>query len=91
MGIPFSEAFMHLIAFLLVGLLAGWLAGKVVKGSGFGIFGDIGVGIVGAFIGAYIFDAMGLMAYGFIANVIMAFLGAVVLLLIVGLFRAKKK
>jgi uncharacterized membrane protein YeaQ/YmgE (transglycosylase-associated protein family) len=71
----------------LVGLLAGFLAGKVVKGHGFGVFADMGVGVLGAFIGAFIFDSMGLAAYGFIANVIMAFVGAVVLLAIVGLFK----
>ena len=78
---------MHLVTFLLIGLLAGFLAGKVVKGRGFGVFADMGVGVVGAFIGAFIFDTMGLAAYGFIANVIMAFVGAVVLLGVVGLFK----
>jgi uncharacterized membrane protein YeaQ/YmgE (transglycosylase-associated protein family) len=81
---------MHLITFLLVGLLAGWLSGTVMKGRGFGIFADIGVGIVGSFVGAYIFDALGLLAYGFVANVIMAFLGAVALLALIGLFRGKR-
>ena len=81
---------MHLITFLFVGLLAGWLSGAVMKGRGFGFFGDIGVGIVGSFVGAFIFDALGLSAYGFIANVIMAFLGAVTLLALIGLFRGNK-
>jgi uncharacterized membrane protein YeaQ/YmgE (transglycosylase-associated protein family) len=80
---------MHLITFLLVGLLAGWLSGTLFKGRGFGFFGDIGVGIVGAFVGAFIFDALGLEAYGFIANVLMAFLGAVTLLALISLFRGK--
>ena len=60
-----------------------------MKGQGFGLFGDIGVGIVGSFIGAYIFDALGLYAYGFIADTVMAFLGAVVLLAVTSLFRKK--
>lgn len=81
---------MHLVTFLFVGLVAGWLSGSVMKGRGFGFFGDIGVGIVGAFVGAYIFDALGLAAYGFIANVIMAFLGAVTLLAVIGLFKGRK-
>jgi len=81
---------MHLVTFLLVGLLAGWLSGEVMKGRGFGFFGDIGVGIVGAFIGAYIFDALGLEAYGFVANAIMAFLGAVTLLALIALVRGRK-
>ncbi len=81
---------MHLLTFVLVGLLAGWLAGTVTRGRGLGIFADIGVGILGSFIGAYLFDAMGLLAYGFIGNVAMAFLGALVLLLVVGLFRRSR-
>jgi uncharacterized membrane protein YeaQ/YmgE (transglycosylase-associated protein family) len=81
---------MHLITFLFVGLVAGWLSGTVMKGRGFGFFGDIGVGIVGAFVGNFIFDALGLSAYGFIANVIMAFLGSVTLLALIGLVRGKK-
>jgi uncharacterized membrane protein YeaQ/YmgE (transglycosylase-associated protein family) len=81
---------MHLISFLLVGLLAGWLSGAVMKGRGFGFFGDIGVGIVGAFVGAFIFNALGLSAYGFIANLVMAFLGAVTLLALLGLFVGRK-
>ena len=82
---------MHLITFVIVGLIAGWLAGVVVKGGGFGFFGDIGVGIVGAFLGSWLFDRLGLSAYGFTGVVIMAFVGAVVLLLIVGLFRGGKR
>jgi uncharacterized membrane protein YeaQ/YmgE (transglycosylase-associated protein family) len=78
---------MSLITFILVGMVAGWLAGIVMKGRGFGLFGDVGVGIVGAVIGGIIFNSMGLAAYGFIANVLMAFLGAVVLLAVTGLFR----
>jgi uncharacterized membrane protein YeaQ/YmgE (transglycosylase-associated protein family) len=81
---------MHILTFMLVGLLAGWLAGTVTRGQGLGVFADIGVGIVGAFIGAYLFSAMGLLAYGFIGHVVMAFLGAVVLLLVVGLFRRSR-
>ena len=81
---------MHLMTFLVVGLLAGWLSGAVMKGRGFGFFGNIGIGIVGAFVGAFIFDALGLAAYGFLANLIMAFLGAVTLLALIGLFKGRK-
>ena len=80
----------HLITFLFVGLLAGWLSGFLVKGRGFGFFADIGVGIVGSFVGAFIFDALGLAAYGFVANVIMALIGAVTLLALLDLFRRKQ-
>ncbi len=82
---------MHILTFLFMGLLAGWLAGKVTRGSGLGLFANIGVGIAGSFVGAWLFEFMGLLAYGFIGRLVMAFLGAVVLLLIVGLFSSSKK
>jgi len=70
---------------LIVGLIAGWLAGKFEKGSGFGLVGDIVIGILGAFLGALVF---GLVAPGtsvdFIGSVIVAFVGA---LLLIGLLR----
>jgi len=82
---------MHLIPFLLVGLVAGWLSGLFMKGRGFGFFGDILIGILGAFVGSFIFGALGLEAYGFIANVLMAVVGAVALLALARLLSGKKK
>lgn len=79
---------MELLAFLLVGLIAGWLAGQVVKGYGFGIIGDIVVGIVGALIGGYLFGALGIApGYGLVGAIITAFIGAVVLLAIIKMVR----
>ncbi len=79
---------MHLLWFLLVGLIAGWLAGKLTKGSGYGVLGDIVIGVVGAFIGGFLFRLVGISAYGTIGSVIVATIGAVVLVLAV---RALKK
>jgi uncharacterized membrane protein YeaQ/YmgE (transglycosylase-associated protein family) len=73
-----------LIIFLLIGGIAGWLAGLVVKGGGFGIVGNIVVGIVGAFIAGFLFPALGFsLGAGIVGAIIHATIGAVILLLIV--------
>jgi uncharacterized membrane protein YeaQ/YmgE (transglycosylase-associated protein family) len=78
----------NLIALLLVGLIAGWLAGKIVQGSGFGIIADMAIGIVGAFFGTWLLGMFGIfIGGGFIAAVINATIGAVILLAIVRLIR----
>lgn len=75
------------LIFLLIGLIAGWLAGVLFKGSGFGVLGDIVIGILGAQIGGWIFDRAGWSAYGFGGAVLMAFVGAIVLLVLIKLVR----
>ena len=77
-----------IIVWLIIGALAGWLAGKLVKGGGFGLIGDIIVGIVGAFIGGWLAGVLGLsIGSGFIASVITAIIGAVILLVILRAIR----
>ncbi len=71
---------MDILWFLLVGLIAGWLAGVIVRGGGFGIVGNIVVGIVGALIGGFIFSLFNITAYGTLGNIAMAVVGAVILL-----------
>ena len=73
--------------FLFIGLVAGWLAGVFFKGSGFGILGDIVVGVLGAEIGGWIFSKLGFASYGFGGAVLMAFVGAVALLAVIKLVR----
>jgi uncharacterized membrane protein YeaQ/YmgE (transglycosylase-associated protein family) len=73
----------ELIWFLLVGLVAGWLAGKLTKGSGFGVVGDIVMGVIGAFIGGSLFRAIGISAGGTLGSIVVATIGAVVLVLVV--------
>src|SRR3989338_440543 len=73
------------LVFLLIGLIAGWLAGVLVKGRGFGLLGDILVGVIGAELGGWIFGRLGLSAYGFGGAVLMAFVGAVALLAVIKL------
>ncbi len=77
-----------LIAFLLIGAVAGWLAGLLMRGGGFGLLGNIVVGIVGAFVGGFLFGLAGLSAgSGLVGSLITAVVGAAVLLFIVGLFK----
>lgn len=75
---------MYLLWFLLIGLIAGWLAGKVFRGRGFGVIGNIIVGILGALVGGYLFRMAGFTAYGTLGSLLTAFIGAIVLLAIMG-------
>jgi uncharacterized membrane protein YeaQ/YmgE (transglycosylase-associated protein family) len=71
-----------IVWWLLVGLIAGFLASVVMRGGGYGIIGDIIVGIIGAFIGGFLASLLGLGASGFIGTVIIAFIGACILIAI---------
>lgn len=76
-----------LIVLLIVGAIAGWAAGQIVKGYGFGLVGNIVVGVVGAFIGNWLFPQLGLWGADMIGMIISAVLGAVILLVVIGLVR----
>jgi uncharacterized membrane protein YeaQ/YmgE (transglycosylase-associated protein family) len=78
---------MSFIYFAIVGIIAGWLAGQITKGRGFGLIGNLVVGILGAMLGGWLFGFIGLQAYGFIGSIIMAVFGAVVLLFLIGLLK----
>lgn len=73
--------------FLVIGLIAGWLAGKIVGGGGFGLIGDLVVGVIGSYIGGYLFKVLDLVSYGTIGEIIMATVGAIVLLWIIRLIK----
>ena len=77
----------HLIWVLLIGLVAGWLAGLILKGRGFGVVGDIIVGVFGAIVGSWIFRVIGLSAYGLLGVLIMALVGALAFLGLVSLIK----
>lgn len=77
-----------LIMFLVVGIAAGWLAGKIMKGGGFGLVGDLIVGVVGSFIGGWVFGLLGLAAYGLLGSLIMSVIGAMLLLYIIRLVKS---
>ncbi|MFC1799394.1 GlsB/YeaQ/YmgE family stress response membrane protein [Candidatus Eisenbacteria bacterium] len=78
---------MGIILYLLIGAVAGWLAGLIMKGRGFGLFGNIIVGIIGGFIGGFLFGVLGFTSAGMIGSLVTALVGAVVLLFIVGLIK----
>ena len=79
-----------ILVILFVGLVAGWLAGKVVRGSGFGIIGDIVIGVVGAFIASWLFPRLGIhLGTGLISEIIYSAIGAIILLLIIRLLRGR--
>ena len=73
----------YLIEILLIGLIAGWLAGKVMRGRGYGVLVDIVVGIIGSFLGGFVFGILGIYAGSLIGRIIVAFIGAVILIWIV--------
>ena len=77
-----------ILIILIIGAIAGWLAGLIVRGIGFGLIGNIVVGIVGAFIAGWLLPYIGIViGGGIIAAIINATIGAVVLLVILGLIR----
>ncbi|MFP4482905.1 MAG: GlsB/YeaQ/YmgE family stress response membrane protein [Thermovirgaceae bacterium] len=79
-----------LLAFLVIGVLAGWLAGRMMRGRGYGFFGNMLVGVLGAYVGGFLFSSVGLYPMGFLGSLLMAFAGAVVLLFIIGIFRKRR-
>jgi uncharacterized membrane protein YeaQ/YmgE (transglycosylase-associated protein family) len=80
---------MNFLAWIVVGLIAGWLAGQVMKGGGYGVLVDIILGMLGGFLGGWLFGQMGIWpAGGMIGSIIVAFVGAVIL---VGITRLIKR
>lgn len=77
----------HFVVFLLVGALAGWLCGLIVKGRGFGAAGNVIVGIVGAFLGGFCLSLLGFAAYGILAQLVSALLGALLFVWLLGFIK----
>jgi uncharacterized membrane protein YeaQ/YmgE (transglycosylase-associated protein family) len=81
---------MEFVWFLLIGLVAGWLAGALVKGGGFGVVGDIVVGVIGAVLGGWLFRQFGASSEGgLLGSIVVATVGAVVLLVILRMIKKK--
>jgi uncharacterized membrane protein YeaQ/YmgE (transglycosylase-associated protein family) len=79
---------MGFIWFILIGLVAGWLAGQVMKGGGYGVLGDIIIGILGALLGGWLFGVLGIWpGGGLLGSLIVAFLGACLLLFLLRLIK----
>ena len=73
----------YLLWQIAIGILAGWLAGKIMRGRGYGVLLDLVLGIVGSLIGGFVFGLLGLYAYGLIGSLVVATAGAVMLLYLV--------
>ena len=77
-----------LLVFVIVGIVAGWLAGQIMRGTGFGLVGDLILGVLGAFIGTWLLPQLGIhLGTGLITAIVNATIGAVVLLFLIGLLR----
>ena len=76
-----------IISWLVIGVVAGWLAGRLMSGGGFGFVGNLALGIIGAVVGGLIFSLLGLATTNLIGSIIAATAGAVVFIFVVGLIR----
>jgi len=77
-----------LLVILLIGAIAGWLAGQIVQGTGYGLIGDIVIGVIGAFIASWLFPSLGIhLGVGIVGEIIAATIGAVILLVVMRLVR----
>ena len=80
---------MGFILFILIGILAGFVAGKLMRGGGFGILVNLVVGIIGAVLGGWVFGLLGISTTGVIGSLITATVGAIILLWIISLFQRR--
>jgi uncharacterized membrane protein YeaQ/YmgE (transglycosylase-associated protein family) len=84
----FQEVYMaHVIWWIVVGLIAGWAAGRIMKGGGYGMLADILLGIVGGLVGGWVVGLLGFGAGGFIWSVVVATLGAIILIWVTRLIK----
>lgn len=78
---------MGIIMLIVVGLAAGYLAGLIWKGGGFGLVGNLAVGVAGSFLGRFLFNLLGFAVYGLPAQIVAAIVGAIILLWIINRIR----
>jgi uncharacterized membrane protein YeaQ/YmgE (transglycosylase-associated protein family) len=86
--IPDARRLNRMLYAIIIGLIAGWLTGKLMSGGGYGIFADILLGLIGAVIGSWIFNSLGIVVNGGIGYLAMATVGAIVLVGLVHLIRS---
>ncbi len=80
---------MNIILYLLLGAVAGWLAGQIMRGGGFGLLWNIIIGIIGGFIGGWLMSLLNIQKAGLLWELIVAVIGAIVLLFVISLFKKK--
>ena len=78
---------MYLIWVIVIGLMAGWLAGQITKGKGFGLLGDLIVGVIGSLLGSLVFGLLGIYAESLVGRLILAIVGAILLLNLIRFIR----
>ncbi|GAB61301.1 MAG: GlsB/YeaQ/YmgE family stress response membrane protein [Candidatus Jettenia sp.] len=78
---------MYLIIWIISGIVAGWLTGLIIRGRGFGLMGDLIIGILGGILGGWLFAVFGLLVIGIIGNIIAAVIGGIVLVAIIRILR----
>jgi uncharacterized membrane protein YeaQ/YmgE (transglycosylase-associated protein family) len=79
-----------LLIVVLVGIIAGWLAGQIMRGTGFGVIGDLIIGVIGAFIGGWLLPQLGIhLGAGIVGAIVNATIGAMLLLFVLGLLRGR--
>jgi len=76
-----------LIIFLVIGIFAGWAAGRLMKGSGFGAVGNLIVGIMGALLGGFLFRLIGISYHGLLGEVIISVAGAIIFVILIGFIK----
>jgi uncharacterized membrane protein YeaQ/YmgE (transglycosylase-associated protein family) len=81
---------MNVVLFILFGIIAGWVSGRIMKGRGFGLIGNLVVGSIGALIGGFMFNKLNVITSGIFGPLITAIFGAVVLLFVLGGFKRSK-
>ena len=74
---------MGIVYLILVGIIAGWLAGKIMRGTGFGLLGDLVIGVVGSLLGGFVFGLLGISSYNLIGSIAIATAGAILLLYLI--------
>jgi uncharacterized membrane protein YeaQ/YmgE (transglycosylase-associated protein family) len=79
----------HLLLFLAIGILAGFIAGKIMKGSGFGLIGDLIIGVIGSFVGVWVFGLLGIASGGLIGLLVAAVVGSLLLLYVLRLVKSR--
>lgn len=80
---------MNVIWFLLIGIIAGWIAGQVMRGGSFGLVGNLIVGVIGALLGGFLFSLLNLSAHGLLGSLVTATVGAIALLAALRFFKVK--
>jgi uncharacterized membrane protein YeaQ/YmgE (transglycosylase-associated protein family) len=78
---------LDLLYYIIIGLIAGWLAGRILKERSMGLFGNLVIGVVGAVVGAYIFEFFGISSGGLLGTLVSAVIGAVILLYVIQALR----